>query len=183
MQHLYSSLWNQVPLSNCLRNTSTWDNIEAFLAEYQLITDRVMLKKLTRIETVYAGEPAWPLGDYTIYRLAGKSLSQPINELLPRVAFSKWFYGLFFRLALPFNLDVDRKYMGSIYSHLTLTIMFRLIAHLRLLGYPSHWLSESLIAIIENNTTSTSHPPRSSPSIISQVRKEHPLKKLSTSPF
>ncbi|KUJ24365.1 uncharacterized protein LY89DRAFT_19491 [Mollisia scopiformis] len=168
--------------SNCLRNTGAWDSVESFLAHYQLIADQTMLRQLTQIKVIFAGDPFWPMGNYTKYRLAGTSLHQPFGELLPRIAFNKWFYGLFFSLASPFNLDLD-DWKCIVYSPLTLTIIFRLIAHLRLLGYPSHWLSECLIAIIEDKVTSTCRPPRSSPSSIAEVKKEHSLKKLCTAPF
>jgi hypothetical protein len=147
-----------------------------------MITDRKMLKKLTQVEVLYDGEPPWPMAYYTKYRLCGASLDQPFNELLPRPAFNKWFYGLFFRLALPFNLQLQ-DHRNIITSPLTLTVIFHLIGRLRTLGYPSHWMSENLSLILENKVVSTCRPPRSSPSSITDVERNHPMKQLSTTPF
>lgn len=121
------------------------------------------------------------MGNYTIYRLAGP-MHQSFKDLLPRIPFKKWFHGQFFRLALPYNLDLA-DFKSIIFSPLSLTVVFRLIPHLRLLGYPSHWLAEELNAIIENKVISSCRPSRSSPLTIAEVRKDYPVKKLCTTPF
>jgi hypothetical protein len=48
------------------------------------------------------GELPWPMADYTCYAWL-KLEPHTYPDLLPRGAFAKWFYGVFFRWALPFN--------------------------------------------------------------------------------
>ncbi|KAA8567589.1 hypothetical protein EYC84_008064 [Monilinia fructicola] len=167
--------------SNCLRNSGTWDNLESFLAEYQLITDTKMLQQLTSVTVLSRGTPPWPMASYANYGISG-SLLQSFEKLLPRKAFMKWFNALFFRLAIPYNLDLY-NFGSIIYSPLTLSIVFRLIVHLRMIGYPSHWLSEALFNILENKVHTTARPPRRSPNPVIEVKREHPAKHLCTNPF
>lgn len=171
--------------SNCLRNTGTWSNIEAFLTEYQLITDRSMLKQLTQVDIVHDGESPLdplPLGNYTIYRRVKAPSSRAFRDLVPRPAFRRWFYGLFFRLALPSCQDLLRPHY-IILSPVNLSILFRQVEQLRILGYPSHWMSECLTAIIENKVVTTFRPPDSSPTTSADVQLIHPMTNLSTAPF
>jgi len=123
--------------SRCLRNTGLWDRVESFVAGYQCIADQRVLKQLTQTKVVYGGEFPWPIGNYTKYQLADLIQPQPFSSLLPRQDFNKWFYALFWRLALPFNGKV-REIQSIVYSPLNLTIFFRMISHLSSLGYPSH---------------------------------------------
>jgi hypothetical protein len=70
-----------------------------------------------------------------------------------------------------------------IHSPLNLSVLFRLVAQLRVIGYPSHWMPECLDAIIENTVTATTRPPRSSPTTIAEVTNDYPDRRLSTAPF
>jgi hypothetical protein len=100
-------------VSNCLRNSPLWDSVEEFLAEYQLITDDDMLDKLTNVTIVHRGGGPMPLADYTAY-VCTSNMKAPgpsdhrhkFPHLLPRTPFNKWLYGLFFKLALPFNGNI-----------------------------------------------------------------------------
>jgi hypothetical protein len=57
-------------MSNCLRNSPLWPNVEAYLAEYQCITDDDMLDKLTSVKIILKGNPPFPLADYILHRLS-----------------------------------------------------------------------------------------------------------------
>ena len=167
-----------------LRNAEVWNNLEAYLAEYQLITDRTMLKKLTQAHVVREAPKGskWPLWYYISYSWARGPPRYAVASLLPREHFKKWFYGLFFRLALPFNQDLADLY-HIICSPLNFTILFRLIPHLASIGYPSHWISELLGNIIENKVSTVARPPRRQPMPVEDVKRNHPVKKLCTTPF
>ncbi|KAI9645883.1 hypothetical protein NHQ30_005319 [Ciborinia camelliae] len=167
--------------SNCLRNSGTWNNLESFLAEYQLITDTKMLQQLTSVTVLSRGMFPWPMADYTHYGVS-ESLHRSFGDLLPRKPFMKWFFALFLRLAIPYNLDL-RQFQSVIYSPLNLSILFRLVVHLRAIGYPSHWLSEALSNILESKVRTTARPPRKSPNSVAEVKREHPEKHVCTAPF
>lgn len=185
---LYAApLLNTSPLgtvqANCLRNSASWNSVEAFLADYQAIPDVKILAQLTQVEVIDRGEGGpWPLANYNKYSLAGPSLFRAFLTLLSREKFKKWFYTLFFRLALPFNQDLH-SFQGVINSLLNLTILFHQIAHLKVVGYPSHWHSEVLFNILENNVLSTCRPPRKDATKPAALKVKHPEKKLCTTPF
>ncbi|TVY26359.1 hypothetical protein LHYA1_G006012 [Lachnellula hyalina] len=113
--------------ANCLRNSSSFLTVLDYLSEYQLITDDKMLLQLaqTIIMIRENKEFLWPMADYTYYTWSGPG-PHLYPDLLPRKAFTKWFYGLFFRWALPFN-QKPHIFHEIILSPLNLTILFRLI--------------------------------------------------------
>lgn len=167
----------------CLRNSSVWSSVEHFLAEYSLITTKAMLRKLSSIEVLYDGEIGYmPMADYTVYRLAGQTLWRSFSNLLDCPSFNKWFYGLFLKLALPFNMDIENNLM-LITSPLNFLALFNMIVNLRQIGYPSHWMSELLDAILSGSIRTTAQSPRNSPADQSTVEKEYPNKLLCTTPF
>ena len=51
------------------------------------------------------------------------------------------------------------------------------------MGYPSHWLSEVIEQILENNVITSARPPQSNPLTIGESHRESPMKNLSTAPF
>ncbi|TGO77146.1 hypothetical protein BELL_0121g00190 [Botrytis elliptica] len=170
--------------SNCLRNPGSWDCLEAFLADYQCITDKEMLRKLTGV--IAALEPGkdelLPLIKYNSYSREALDSQDAWSALLPQAEFQKWFYTLFFRIALPHNVDIS-KTDAIILSPLNLTVLFRLIDQLHNHGYPSHWMSEIIYNIIENKVASTCRPPRATPTTVSALMRQYKLKKLCTGPF
>ncbi|TGO68988.1 hypothetical protein BOTNAR_0017g00340 [Botryotinia narcissicola] len=149
--------------SNCLRNSGNWKSIEAFFADYQCITNKTMLKQLTGMEVMPR-----PFNH-----------AQPISEddwsaLLPRSEFQRWFYALFFKPALPYNVNIFNP-NTVIFSPLNLTILFRLMDQLRSRHYPSHWMSEILSNIIENKVNDAN--------ICFSIGKQHKARNLCTAPF
>lgn len=169
--------------ANCLRNSSSFNTVLDYLSEYQLITDDKMLLQLAQTVILIRENKdfPWPMAYYTYYTWSGPN-AHSYPDLLPRKAFTKWFYGLFFRWALPFNQN-PRIVAEIILSPLNLTILFRLIPHLCTLGYPAHWLSEILTNIITNNVITTARPPRTKPMRPADVKRKYAEKKLCTAPF
>lgn len=110
------------------------------------------------------------------------NLRRNFSDLLPRKPFNKWFYAIFFKLALPFNCDI-RYFQVIIYAPLNFTIIFRLLCQLRLLGYPSHWLSEALTNILDDKVITSARPPWKLPMKVPDVKHDYPEKKLTTAPF
>jgi hypothetical protein len=62
---LLESQFSSMAMSNCLRNTTRWDSMDDFVAEYQCITDDDMLEKLTSVLISHKGTPPYPCGNYT----------------------------------------------------------------------------------------------------------------------
>lgn len=122
-----------------------------------------------------------PLTVYFRWHRTNDTAADP-SALFPRSSFHRWLFALFFKIVLPVNRS-GQIWDELIYCPLNLTIFFRALVHLKEIGYPSRWLSETLVQIIENTVTTSTRPPRTSPLDIEEARKEHQMKKLSTTPF
>jgi hypothetical protein len=171
-------------MSTSLRNSSTWPCIESFLSEYQLIHDKIMLRQLTRVAFAPNGDSdtnSTPMADHIVYTYMGDH-AYGFDELVAKKQFLKWIYALFFRIVLPFNVKMD-EFQPAVLSTVNTTILFRLVSQLRIVGYPSHWLSEVITNIIESKVTTISRPPRTTLTTPQAVKREHPEKHLSTKPF
>lgn len=88
----------------------------------------------------------------------------------------------FFKIVLPVNRS-GQIWDELICCPLSLKIFFRVLVHLNEISYPSHWLSETLVQIIENTVETSTRPSKTSPLDIEEARKEHKMKKLSMAPF
>ncbi|CAG8971364.1 hypothetical protein HYALB_00006913 [Hymenoscyphus albidus] len=190
-------------MSTSLRNGGTWKSIEAFLAEYQCITSESQLMQLTNVAIVDKGPDdslalphpmsqmfgpdmaglmhGMPMAGYISYTYVGHK-PQPFQRLLAKKPFMKWIYAQFFRLVLPFNVDISFV-SGIIFSPLNITTFFHLLIQLRSLGYPSHWLSEALTNILTNKVLTTCRPPRATPTSPQAITRTHREKHLNTTPF
>lgn len=73
--------------------------------------------------------------------------------------------------------------MGSIFSPLNLTILYRLLLHLSNVGYPSHWLSGVLDNLLQGRINTTARPPRSDPLKIKETKASMPGLSQSVKPF
>jgi hypothetical protein len=169
--------------ATCLRNTPTWKSIDSFNNESVMINDSERLFKLLQVK--YAGnfeDPdelfphPWALGDYLKWSSPVQG-AYPFNMLLPRAAFCNWLYGLFFKLALPAIRDHNHEAFGTsmmVYAPCTLVVFFRLLMHLRSIGYPSHWLSTVLGSILADNVSTSARPPATCPLDIEEVNHHKP---------
>ncbi|KAA8570727.1 hypothetical protein EYC84_000122 [Monilinia fructicola] len=165
-------------------NVVSWDSTSAFLADCQCITDKKMLERLTQVEVV--SEPgkdeSAPWTRYTWYRPIPPCSKSHWSNFLPRTEFEKWFCGLFFRLALPYNVDIYPQNTIA-FSPVNLTILFHLMNYLCSLQYPHHWMAELLLNIIDNTVISTCRPPRMTPVTVSALKQQHDKRHLCTIPF
>ena len=111
-----------------------------------------------------------------------KAKPHSFSLLLSRPALTKWLYALFLKLAIPFYRPPE-DWMQLIYTPLNLTIFLRLLTQLRDIGYPSHWLTDILANILENDVVTTARPPETYPLKIDEAHSEHPLKRFQVRPF
>ena len=88
------------------------------------------------------------------------------SDLLPRAKLSKWLFTMFFKITLPANRKGQDWDHTLIYAPLNLTAFFRLLIHLQQVGYPSHWLSETLVQILEDQVITLARPPQTSPLLV-----------------
>ena len=105
------------------------------------------------------------------------------SDLLPRAKLSKWLFTMFFKITVPVNRKGQNWHHTFIYAPLNLTVFFRLLIHLHQVGYLSHWLSEILVQILEDQVVTSARPPQTSPLSIQEAQCEHPMKRLLTAPF
>ena len=161
------------------------NGLEAILDLSQEDLRNVNLKSMCTLELdtldLDGGPSINPLGEYFKWRRTNTS-PLDFSSLLPRPALQKWLFALFLKIALPVN-RTSQPWDTLIYCPLNLTIFFRTLIHLHKTGYPSHWISEVLIQIIENKVTTSARPPQTSPLDIKEAQTLNPLKKLSTAPF
>jgi hypothetical protein len=151
---------------NCQRNPQLWKTYNEYSAHYSRITSNEMRLRLTGVDIRPPTEQMGSMGiliNYTQCSWNSKEMGLPYKTLLPRAQFANWLYALFFHLALPFGMrDADPRLM--VHSPLNLSILFRLLSHLRLLNYPSHWLSDFLSSILSTSISTTVRPPPLPPS-------------------
>ena len=168
--------------ANCLRNSTLWNKVEDYLTEYSLITDSLMLHKLmqAKFHSLAPAMAMTPLAFNTIFKHSALE-KHGFSSLLTRVEFRKWFYALFFRIALPMTIVLHWK--SIIHPPLNLTVLFRLIPHLCSVGYPCHWLAEIITNLLSDAIATTVHPPRETPLSIESVLRQYPARKLSTALF
>jgi hypothetical protein len=164
--------------ANCLLNTDSLRTVEDYLSDYNQIPDITTLDALAQILILVRQneELPCPLADYTFYTWS-KPGPYTFYVLLPRKEFTKWFYSLFFRLALLMKIDLAME-MKIVFTPHHLCVLFRLITQLRGFGYPSHWLSEPLLNLTNNTVIATARPPRTKSMRPADVKREYPEKKL-----
>lgn len=122
-----------------------------------------------------------PLADYSPWSRTSFG-SLPFARLLPRPKLVHWLFTMFLKIVIPANRSFQ-DWDTLFYAPLNLTIFMRILIHLHEVGYPSHWLSEVLAQILENQVVTTARPPQTSPLKIEESRKDHPMKQLSCAPF
>ena len=127
------------------------------------------------------GDSSNVLADYFQWHRADNH-DRDFESLHPRAFIQRWLFALFFKIVLPVDRS-DQDWDHSINSPLNLTMFFRVLVMLHEVGYPSHWLSETVEQILEDRVTTCARPPQSSPLTIKESQTESPMKNLSTAPF
>jgi hypothetical protein len=165
-------------LANNCRNEKMCHSIAAFKNEYTTLhTDRDLENlldgqtvSLTEIEDVLVkpGQTERPIRHYYAYRQvkSSSSLSKPST----RENVEHWLHAMFLKIAVPVCTCQIRD---NIYAPLNTTIFFRLLIQLHKLGYPSHWLSDILTSILDNQLHTTARFLRTPPLIIAESEQNH----------
>lgn len=102
-------------------------------------------------------------------------------DLMPRERLETWLYRLLLKLAIPAHRQSQSFVL--VYSPLNLTILYRLLLHLRNVGYTAHWLSGVLDNLLEGRINTTARPPRSDPLKIKETKASMPALTQSVKPF
>lgn len=103
-------------------------------------------------------------------------------SLLPRASLMKWLWALLLKTILPLNRS-EYNFHKLILSPMNTTLIFRILIHLRHLGYPSHWLSDFLAQILSNTAVTSARPPKTCPLDIEESTRDNPKTALSMTPF
>jgi hypothetical protein len=171
-------------LANNCRNETVFPSVEAFNSEYNTVhTDRdlanllgaktVSLSKVDDILLRTAERIKYPMRLYYAYQ-------RTQGELSPRSEVEHWLYTILLKIALPASVfEVN----GYVYAPLNFTIFFRLMVRLHEFGYPAHWLSGVLSAILNNQVHTTARFPRTSPLTVEESDQKHRRMHIDIAPF
>lgn len=105
----------------------------------------------------------------------------PLQRLLSRGALERWLYAHYLKICLPYTRPAAEG--APIHSLLNLIAFLRLVAHLRNIGYPTHWLSTVLANLCEDGVTITARAPRQLSTDQSFVDTVFPPLKMTISPW
>lgn len=176
-------------LTSCvLRNPPRWETIDYFLAEYLHMYDRNLIKshfhlKLsvdTPVDDDDLMSPPFPLMDYLLWeRIEPRKMT--FEQLMPKPKLTHWLHAIFLKLCLP---NPRRKQdFTLVYAPLNLTMFLRLLVHVAELGYPAHWLSALLTALLEGEIATTARAPRRVVLHPEDVDAIHRSRKMCTKPW
>ncbi|CAN9204036.1 unnamed protein product [Alternaria alternata] len=153
-------------LANSCRNEAAIPSVEAFNSEYTTVhADRDLANflgaKIISLNKI----------DDIILRTGDLSLRSEVEH---------WLYAMFLKLVLPASVSEMSSY---IYAPLNVTIFFRLIVRLHELGYPAHWLSEVISAILSNQVHTEARFPSTSPLTVEESGRKHSCMHIDIAPF
>ena len=177
---------------------ASWTSLNSFHNEYLIAHDALTLRKLTGMEVIdqdleYQLNPktflpynmmanrSMPMADYFHWQSSSKS-PLAFASLLPRASLMKWLWALLLKTILPVNRG-EYHFYSLILSPMNTTLIFRILIHLRHLGYPSHWLSDFLAQILSNIAVTSARPPKTCPLEIEESTSDNPMRRLSITPF
>ena len=122
-----------------------------------------------------------PMANYFHWQSSSKR-SLAFGSLLPRASLMKWLWALLLKTILPVNRS-GYHFHDLIFSPMNTTLIFRILIHLRHIGYPSHWLSDFLAQTLSNITVTSARPPKTCPLDIEESTCDNPMTRLSITPF
>eukprot|EP01133_Synstelium_polycarpum_P007912 gene7912-9290_t len=131
-----------------LLNTGLFKNLEEVVKSYTMIPSMKDTERYLGVKHVRGD--IWDTIHWT-------RCPSPValNRLLTREALSAWLVQLFILIAMP--APIDPRNPCTINAPNNVSVFFRLLAHLKLVGYPSHWLQEVVDHLCANaSVTSTS---------------------------
>lgn len=187
-------------VSCVLRNPPRWRSISQFLAEYLHMYDRKLIRSHFHLK-LSADTPEKKQEDDIVSRMMGMSMpdlsgypllpyfrwehipSQPMpfEQLMPKPQLLHWLHAHFLKLCLPYPRPPADYTL--VYAPLNLTIFLRLVVHVAELGYPAHWLSALLTALLEGEITSTARAPRRLVLLRKDVDEVHAPRKICVAPW
>lgn len=178
-------------LTSCvLRNPPRWESVDQFLAEYLCMYDCNLIRShfhLTLSAVTPESEgvddligPPFPLMEYLLWeRIELKKMT--FEQLMPKPKLTHWLHSLFLKLCLPYPRR--KQDFTLVYAPLNLTIFLRLLVHVADLGYPAHWLSALVNALLEGEIVTTARAPRRLVLRPEDVDAMHPSRKVCTKPW
>ncbi|THX13095.1 hypothetical protein D6D18_00230 [Aureobasidium pullulans] len=178
----------------CLRNPPAFKDVDEFNSEYCLLPEMSMIAKIFLCVRRPCISESMPLPAFMqMQGLIGMGYFEwskqaeivPFPSLLDRPTMTAWIHGLLLKTAIPKERQVPA--MTLINSPFNLTVLFRVIMHLKKVGYPSHWLSEIKGTIIGGTIDTKAFPQKSVPFSVKDSEqlfdKSRPLKRFSIKPF
>ncbi|THX55784.1 hypothetical protein D6D06_04705 [Aureobasidium pullulans] len=178
----------------CLRNPPAFKDVDEFNSEYCLLPEMSMIAKIFLCARRPCISESMPLPAFMqmqgliglgYFEWSKQAEIVPYPSLLDRPTITSWIHGLLLKTAIPKERQVPA--MTLINSPFNLTVLFRVIMHLRKVGYPSHWLSEILGTIIGGTIDTKAFPQKSVPFSVKDSEqlfdKSRPLKRFSIKPF
>ncbi|KAH0171242.1 hypothetical protein KCU67_g2279, partial [Aureobasidium melanogenum] len=174
----------------CLRNPPAFKSVDDFNSEYNLLPDDSAAQKIFPCR--FQRKPSLPLFPPGMAMIAEdymnwSKLSTGIefDGLMDRPTLTAWIHGLLLKTAIPARRKVPDTLL--VISPFNLTVIFRVLLHLKRVGYPIHWLSEILTTIITNPLETRATYSNSAPATVTDARrmldKSRPLRKVSIKPF
>ncbi|KAI4759284.1 hypothetical protein E4T52_07271 [Aureobasidium sp. EXF-3400] len=174
----------------CLRNPPAFDKVEDYNSEYNLLPDDFSTQKVFPCKfQKKAALPYFPPGMALIAEdyMHWSNLSARIDfdKLMDRPTLTAWIHTLLLKIAIPAQRMVPDTLL--VISPFNPTVFFRVLLHLKGVGYPMHWLSEILTNIITNPLETRATHVKSVPVTVADARqileKSRPLQKISIKPF
>jgi hypothetical protein len=174
----------------CLRNPPAFDKVDTYNSEYNLLPDDLTTPKVFPCKFQRKARlPFFPPGMAMIAEdyMSWSNLSTRIDfdNLMDRPTLTVWIHALLLKIAIPAQRRVPDILL--VMSPFNLTVLFRVLLHLKEVGYPVHWLSEILTNIIMNPLeTRASHidfVPFTVTDAKQMLEKSRPSQKISIKPF
>lgn len=176
-------------LTSCvLRNPPRWASVDQFLAEYLHMYDRNLIRSHFHLKLSAATPegvddftgPPFPLMQYLLWEhIEPKKMT--FEQLMPKPTLTHWLHALFLKLCLPYPRA--KHDFTLVYAPLNLTVFLRLLVHVADLGYPAHWLSALVNALLEGEIVTTARAPRRLVLRPEDVDAVHPSRKMCTKPW
>jgi hypothetical protein len=174
----------------CLRNPPAFDKVEDYNSEYNLLPDdsatqKVFPYKFYKKEKSPYFPPGMALIAENYIHWSRWSARIGFDKLMDRPTLTAWIHALLLKIAIPAQRMVPDTLL--VISPFNLTVLFRLLLHLKGVGYPMHWLSEILTNIITNPLETRATHVKSVPVTVADAKqmfdKSRPLQKISIKPF
>lgn len=174
----------------CLRNPPAFEKVDDYNSEYNLLPNDSAAQKIFSCR--FQRKPSLPFfppgmamiaEDYMNWSKLSTNIE--FDKLMDRPTLTAWIHGLLLKTAISARRKVPDTLL--VISPFNLTVILRVLLHLKGLGYPIHWLSEILTSIITNPLETRATHTDFAPATVADARrmldKSRPLRKVSIKPF